>query len=376
MKAIAFACITGLLLAAAPSDAVPRLLVQLKDADPEKRKEAAEDLGHLGVDATSALGALVVAFKDDNVKVRVAAVDAVRSIGPEVNTKTTIPALIDVLKNDKNEEVRRLAAKALGREGLEPKTVVPALTDALKDGDAGVRKYAVFGLKIHGKDAKSAVPAVIDVLKNDKNEEVRCIAADTLGKVGADAEATVSALAAAVKAGGEAGIHAAKALTVIGPDAKAAIPELTAALQDKTMRPFAAQTLARFKGDGLAVLVKALDDKDDDLRVEVVVALRLAGKDGVPGLQTGLKDKFVEVRLNAADSLGRLGAEAKDAVPALIKALKDEIPDVRAEAATALGRIGADAKDAEPALTDAKKDAAELVRQAAEAALDLIKRKK
>ena len=66
-----------------------------------------------------------------------------------------------------------------------------------------------------------------------------------------------------------------------------------------------------------------LTDKDEDLRVEVVVVLRCAGKAGVPALIAALKDKSVEVRLNAADALGRLVRDAQDAVPALTEAVKD-----------------------------------------------------
>jgi HEAT repeat protein len=373
MQAIVFSLL-GCLVFADPADAIPRLVAQLQTGKPDQRKEAAQELGRLGADGKPALGDLVKAFNDDNREVRLAAVDAVRFIGP--SPKTGVPGLIDVLKGDKDAEVRGAAANALGRFGKEPTTVLPALTAALKDESAEVRRYAIYGLKLYRAEAKAALPAILDTLNNDKSEEVRCIAADLLGKLGADPKTVVPALAAAVKAGGEPGTHALKALVEIGPEAKAALPEMTAALQDKTMRAFTAQTLARMKGDGLAVLTKALEDKDDDLRVEVVVALRLAGKDAVPALQTALKYKNVEVRLNAADSLGRLGADARDAVPGLVAALKDESKDVRAEAAAALGRIGPDAKDAEAALTALKDDSEITVRAAAAQALTHIKRKK
>src|SRR5260370_41879115 len=115
------------------------------------------------------------------------------------------------------------------------------------------------------------------------------------------------------------------------PGATAGAPKSPAVSQNKPVRSFGPQARARLKGEGLAVLTKALEDKDGDLRVEVVVALRLAGKDGVPPLRAALKDKVVDVRLNAADSLGRMGSAAKEAVPGLAVALsKDESKDVRA----------------------------------------------
>jgi HEAT repeat protein len=194
----------------------------------------------------------------------------------------------------------------------------------------------LFALKLFGADAKIAAPAVIKLLKDDKNAQVRCVAADFLGKCGADTALTVRALKAVAKTSGEPAIHAIAALKAFGPEAKAAVPELRVALQEKALRPYAAQALATIKGDGLAVLEEALQDKEDDLRVEVVVALRLAGKDGVPVLVIALRDKSAEVRLNAVDALGRLGPDAKDAEPALTEAKKDPEQAVRAAAEEAL----------------------------------------
>lgn len=54
-----------------------------------------------------------------------------------------------------------------------------------------------------------------------------------------------------------------------------------------------------------------------------------------------LKDKDVQVRMEAVEALGRMGAEAKPAIPALIQLLQDT--NISAEAAQALASIGRDA---------------------------------
>ena len=79
------------------------------------------------------------------------------------------------------------------------------------------------------------------------------------------------------------------------------------------------------------------------------------------------------VRVNAEESLNKIGLDAKATVPALIEALKDKDKDVRRDAAKALGIIGPTAKAAVPALIEMLKDKDVYVRRSAEGALDKIK---
>ena len=71
---------------------------------------------------------------------------------------------------------------------------------------------------------------------------------------------------------------------------------------------------------------------------------------------TPIKDKKMDVRFYAAQSLGGIGLEAKAAVPALLETLKDNEWLVRGEVVIALGSIKADAKVVIPALIGALKD--------------------
>ena len=197
----------------------------------------------------------------------------------------SVAGLIKQLQDDKLE-VRLQAADALANLGPDAKEAIPALTAALKgDKEAKVRAYAAFALKKMGAEAKEAVPALTDALK-DKDEEVRSVAADALGQLGADAKSAVPALAEALK-DPDSGPHAAQALGRIGPDAKDALPALTAALQDSAVRPFAAQTIGSSARPACRLLTKALEDKDDDVRLYAVLALRLVGPDADSGPGVG-----------------------------------------------------------------------------------------
>ncbi len=66
-----------------------------------------------------------------------------------------------------------------------------------------------------------------------------------------------------------------------------------------------------------------------------------------------LKSPDINIRREAARSLGEIGPRAKDAVPELIEALNDE--DMDLITVRALGRIGPAAKAAAPAITQWRK---------------------
>jgi HEAT repeat protein len=82
-----------------------------------------------------------------------------------------------------------------------------------------------------------------------------------------------------------------------------------------------------------------------------------------------LKDKNPAARQEAARALGTIG---QPAVPALIERLKDPDSDIRIAAADAIGRVGSDAREALPALDKAMKDPEPLVRQHAAYALTVV----
>ena len=64
----------------------------------------------------------------------------------------------------------------------------------------------------------------------------------------------------------------------------------------------------------MPALTKALQDKDEDVRIAAVLALGIVGKEAVPVLLPMLKDKEVDVRLNTVNTLGKLGADSFELV--------------------------------------------------------------
>jgi HEAT repeat protein len=86
------------------------------------------------------------------------------------DVKDAIEPLLEALKKDKDADVRRAAARALGDISPDPTDVVPALTEALKDKSVVVKMAAAGALGQYGPDARSALPSLRELaaMKNDK----------------------------------------------------------------------------------------------------------------------------------------------------------------------------------------------------------------
>jgi HEAT repeat protein len=124
-------------------------------------------------------------------------------------------------------------------------------------------------------------------------------------------------------------------------------------------RQEAVLALHEFGTPAVPYLAKALSDKElTNCQIWAAWGLRKLGpaaKAAVPQLEAALKDKLALVRIDAARTLWAV-AEHKDAIPTLIEHLKDKEPSYRADAARALAAIGPKAKAALPALRAAVSD--------------------
>jgi beta-lactamase regulating signal transducer with metallopeptidase domain len=158
----------------------------------------------------------------------------------------------------------------------------------------------------------------------------------------------------------------AKAERVRVPADPRVVSALAGALKDPDVevRQQAAHSLGQMR-DPIAVdaLIPALQDADVEVRQNVVFALgQLRDVRAIPGLTIALKDANDEVRERAAFALSQL-RDARAIDPLLIAA-KDANPDVRRQALFAIGQI--DASRGKDAAIDALKDKdAEVRRMAA-----------
>jgi HEAT repeat protein len=301
---------------------------------------AAEALGKIG--DPKAIPILIEAVEEDDDYLRTDAADALETFGP--GAKAAIPALVRVLKSGKAHCC--FVANALGavdEEGIS----VPALTEALGDESPQMRRFAAYGLSRMGGKAGPAEEALHDGLQ-DSDLGARIAAAQAHWSVSGKADESVDVLRSVLRAPPTwiVQVWAANALAHIGPDAKAAVPELIACLDNEHAASSAVAALGKI-GPNAALAVPALVARlaacdRDYCRACIARALRRVDRSAksLPMLRDILKDSRDSMALSeAAEAIAEIGPEAEQAVPLLRPLLKDRDSGVRSAAAKALDRI-------------------------------------
>jgi len=164
---------------------VTELIKRLKDEDVEVRQEAAWIL-HKNAEegmkeAAEAIPALITAMKDDDWAVRKMSILALG----ELNVEKLIPTIIDVLKNDLENEVRVGAAEALG--DMKAEQAVPQLINVLDNSYEMLCHVAIFSLSKIGEKATAAVPKLLELLATPEEVgfvQTNSLAAMALGEIG------------------------------------------------------------------------------------------------------------------------------------------------------------------------------------------------
>jgi HEAT repeat protein len=150
---------------------------------------------------------------------------------------------------------------------------------------------------------------------------------------------------------------------------------VVAGLADKEVqvRRAAVRALSMIKADRkvtIPLVVKMLEDSDQNVAMRAVSAIAEAGAEAVPALSAALTHP--QAKYWACIALSEMGDQAKDAVPGLIKVLSDEEPQNRLQATIALAEIGPAARPAVLELTKLLGDKFEAVRKSAVFALGRI----
>jgi uncharacterized sulfatase len=104
---------------------------------------------------------------------------------------------------------------------------IPKLKESLKDEDSAVRYWGALGLLIRGQSAEASAPDELRLALKDKSPYVRCVAAESLGRYGSDADrqaglAELIELASLEKYGVFPAMAALNSLGELGPKAASA----------------------------------------------------------------------------------------------------------------------------------------------------------
>jgi HEAT repeat protein len=332
------------------ASAAPALVPLLRAADEVVRQAAAAAVNQIGTIPDEALRQLTEGLRSSDSLVRSQTAEALGSIGPAA--AGAAPLLVQALA-DQNDRVRAKVAEALGKLGESAAKAVPQLVRALKDQDNWVSALAAEALGEIGSSAEGGTPAqVIPALVRSlrhANAQVRGKAAESLGKLGEPARTALGGLeeTAAKDENEAARKQALWALGEIGQLTEAGARLLVAAVQDPhpETRAIAVEALGKDAGhraDSAEAVVRALDDSNDLVRIEAARTLmrwNAASPSVILGLSKLLQGANPAAQVQAAQALGRLGAQAAAAGPALLQTALQSGEDVRESALRALALI-------------------------------------
>ena len=407
--------------AAPPADksSVDELINGLRDNDIDKKLEALRGLQQLGPKAKAAIPDLISALRNKDARVQRGAIDALATIGPDA--KEALPTLRLMLSEDKQggnyhvysliyavvqispkfdlEITRAIVANSTLKSGESlvigylPKyaaELTPHLIILLDDIDVNVRvrvsqaflrmtdpdqaKNTI--IKQLGDKAKPIAPAL---LKHVDDSDPKAAAAAAVALTHVDPELGAKAIPQVIAwlKTGPKGFGDYTAAEILRPVAKAAIPALIDALDEKDAgnRGNIAATVALIEGS-TEPLIKALEHENVLIRAGAAKALAFTYRrvsSVSTALVAALKDSERIVRFAAADALVWTGSErVREGVPVLIEVIRDGADEEQASAAGLLKRIGPSARAAVPDLIALLKDDGIGVRLEAALALTAI----
>ncbi|MDF1665340.1 MAG: HEAT repeat domain-containing protein [Planctomycetota bacterium] len=303
-----------------------------------------------------ALEALLNALVDKNEQVRRAAALALGRF--DGDAAHALPTLIRAMR-DKVAAVRRAAAKTLGNMGDR---ALPALKQALVHRDRRMRQGAIYALKKYDASGQVVLDALEDTL-SDTRWYIRRSSLSALGRLKQKALSSSPKIVPFLD-DRDARIRfaAADALSFIEPaQAKPALPLFMEALGNAAIRQTAAEALERM---GLHAVLPLIQHSQTDPKHNAAqnILWRISARN-IPGLAKDLpleqlpqspklnastlvnlikhlQSKDPTQRALAAWALGTQGADAHAAIPKLILTLSDPHEETAKASSLALGQIG------------------------------------
>lgn len=275
--------------------AVKSLKYALEDKNEDVRNTALAGLEFLPTDQIISL--LSPKFKHPNKEIAVWAI----TVSGEKKYGSAVRPLLDLL-NDKNVDIRKAAASALGY--FEDETAINALISLLHDKNQKVRLAAVSALD----EIKSplAVDSLIDMLK-DNHSKIRQATLKALGNL--DNMKAFDPVAKLLSS--EKNLYAALSTLKLLDEQKSLSLLLSLLPNSNTeMKKWVIDNIGKYKNKGSAIpsLIDMIKDKDSEIRRLAILALSdTHDKSIVQQLITALDDKSSTIRISALEALAESG---------------------------------------------------------------------
>ena len=155
--------------------AVPALAEAVCSMNEALRMEAALALASMGTDNPEVFPVLLEIFQDRNHPLRARALEAMAQLAAkrgsvpsrgEVQSPSTLPAVLATRLLWDDEKVRAKAAEVLGRMGPAARSAIPALMDVLKGSDNQARIQAALAVWQIDHRTEEVVPVLVGELKS------------------------------------------------------------------------------------------------------------------------------------------------------------------------------------------------------------------
>jgi len=184
------------------SRVVPVLLnILTNSGDSQMRRNASSYLGQMEVGGTQTVSVLrqIVSDANEDPQLRISAVGALETIGRGNNIDQALPVLIEVWQNEQEQRgIRQAIARAFMQAQPRPQEAISALIKVMQESaDPQMRATAANSLGVVGERSKPAAAALAAILSDKKQgTSVRATAAQALGRTGVVAKPYLHSLLA------------------------------------------------------------------------------------------------------------------------------------------------------------------------------------
>ncbi|MGM0487656.1 MAG: HEAT repeat domain-containing protein [Planctomycetota bacterium] len=264
--------------------------------------------------------------------------------------EAAMPVVVSALRDGSMARKRGAAVYLIGRVSPGNEAAAAALIEALDADDPALRHAALQGVeKLAAPRLADALPSLLSVAQNqEESEAYRSRAIRAITKLGPTAESAtnqITQLARNDRVPLSVRRAAFFALVKVAPN-EGAETFFRSELQSNAvpdLRRLAAKWLADVASSDTALdgLVMGLNDPVKTVRLQAVDSLVKIGKPALPVLIEALESSEVQTRRYATLAIGKLGLLAADAVPALESRLNDPDKQVRELAQRVLERLDA-----------------------------------